>query len=492
MTRFLKIGLFVIITGTTFSYYLLQTSDSLTAPDTYTVKTVMEDAGGLLNNSAVEMAGVKVGRVSSIELQDGKALITMEISTDVPLYPDAQVEKRMESMLGSSVIQISSGTKQKERIKTGGYIRKTTSKTSMDKALGGAGEVTEEAIALLKDLRRLLNEQNGLDNLEVILEELRRTTETSGNLIEENLQLLSGTLRNLQRISQRYSTPSQPGYQDLETIRSSTARITQTLDQLLQESGAGQGDSLLGVKQSLKNLRESTERINAITRDLEEGKGTAGKLLKEEELYNQILEVSQDVNTLVGSISRLETQIGFQADYRILHSNVQSQLNLRLQPEDQNRFYSIGLSQVPRGHRVTTTTETTKTGSIKEDYVTEETVTSNAYLLNLLLGHQFGPVSLYGGLMENTGGLGMAYRPFEQLALSADIYEFGTPLPNLRTEGLIYPFFNPESENLFHWIYFSGGAEDVLNGAQRDYYLGLGVRYRDQNIKTLLPFVPAP
>ncbi len=370
MSRFLKIGLFVLLTGTSSSYYILQTADTLGGQKTYTVKTVMEDAGGLLPSSAVEMAGVKVGKIRSIELQDGNALITMEIASDISLYPDARVEKKMESMLGSSVLQINPGTKQQKKIDRGGYITKVSSKTSMDKALGGAGDTAAEATALLKDIRSLLNERGGMDNLAVILDEVRRTSESSSRLIEENLRLMEKTMTNLAAISERYGVPSQPGYEDLEAIRTSTARITERLDSLLQDSDGDMEASLSAVKESLVSLRRTMERVETISADLEEGKGTAGKLLQEEELYDQVLAVSRDVNDLVGSISRMETQINYHASYRLKRADIQQALALRLIPEDSSRYYSFGAAQVPNGNVTKTTTQTVTTGTKSENYTT--------------------------------------------------------------------------------------------------------------------------
>ena len=44
MNRFVKIGLFVLVTGAGSAFYVMQTADKIDAPDTYRLKAYIEDA----------------------------------------------------------------------------------------------------------------------------------------------------------------------------------------------------------------------------------------------------------------------------------------------------------------------------------------------------------------------------------------------------------------------------------------------------------------
>ncbi len=75
----------------------------------YTVHADFPTVGGLKSGSMVEIAGVPVGRVESIQLQNYQARVTMNISNNVRLQADAIVSIKTKGLIGEKFVQISPG-----------------------------------------------------------------------------------------------------------------------------------------------------------------------------------------------------------------------------------------------------------------------------------------------------------------------------------------------------------------------------------------------
>ncbi len=76
--------------------------------DTYKVRVEVDDAAGVVGKKqSVRMAGIDVGRIDAVELENGKAVVTLAIDGDrAPLYRDARLRLRPETPLNDFFINI--------------------------------------------------------------------------------------------------------------------------------------------------------------------------------------------------------------------------------------------------------------------------------------------------------------------------------------------------------------------------------------------------
>ncbi|MCL1818660.1 MAG: MlaD family protein, partial [Spirochaetaceae bacterium] len=241
MSRIFKIGLFVLITSVGTIFYMMRTADRLEASDTYTVEAYMDDASGILVDTNVRMAGVTVGKVRSIELARGRAKLLLEISTEVQLYEDARIEKKLDSMLGSSSLAIFPGVRESLPLGAGGVITRSTSADALSL-------IAEEATGLVRDLRKFLNEDGGLLTLQEILHSTRDAL--------ADLSVITGQIRGTSRGE---------GLAPLVMILRNTAGITEKLDLILENNNQNINDSLAGIRESIAKLNEALENITGIT-----------------------------------------------------------------------------------------------------------------------------------------------------------------------------------------------------------------------------------
>jgi len=87
----------------------------------YVVVADFPSVGGLKAGSAVEIAGVEIGRVDAITLSDYQARVTMSIRRDVQLQEDAIASIKTRGLIGEKFIKINPGGSEK-LIKPNGKI----------------------------------------------------------------------------------------------------------------------------------------------------------------------------------------------------------------------------------------------------------------------------------------------------------------------------------------------------------------------------------
>jgi phospholipid/cholesterol/gamma-HCH transport system substrate-binding protein len=72
----------------------------------YTIKADLKDAAGLQPGNEVRVAGVKVGRVTEIDLTADAARISMEVARDVRLPVETRVEVKLRTILGQKFVDL--------------------------------------------------------------------------------------------------------------------------------------------------------------------------------------------------------------------------------------------------------------------------------------------------------------------------------------------------------------------------------------------------
>ena len=226
------------------------------------------------------------------------------------------------------------------------------------------------------------------------------------------------------------------------------------------------------------------QHINAISGGIDRGQGTAGRLVRDDTLIDEVENVAGGVNDLVGPLTRLQTIVILRTEYNFIASSLRTYVGLRLQPRS-DTYLEFGLTDDPRG--LTTRTSTVYTSTNPNDphswRETQETTTSG-FRFTLLLARRIGPFTPRFGIIESTGGLGLdvdipVFHP-DQLELQADLFDFAADTyPRLRVT-MAFEFLRHA------WLL--GGIDDILNGPRTDYFLGAMLRFNDEDLKSILFF----
>lgn len=133
----LAVGLFVLIGMSSLVFLSLK----LGRLDTfggrkYILYAGFENAGGIKSGATVEIAGVEVGRVRSVDIdKDYRALISLSIEKDIKIQEDAIASIRTKGLIGEKYIEISPGGSE-NILPNGGTIKETEPAIDVEKIIG--------------------------------------------------------------------------------------------------------------------------------------------------------------------------------------------------------------------------------------------------------------------------------------------------------------------------------------------------------------------
>jgi len=107
------VGLFVLLGFVAIGYLALQAANlaAITVGDTYTLQARFDNVGGLKPRAPVRSAGVTVGRVTSITLDQHtfQGLVTMELETRYAFPRDTSAAILTAGLLGDQYVGLSPG-----------------------------------------------------------------------------------------------------------------------------------------------------------------------------------------------------------------------------------------------------------------------------------------------------------------------------------------------------------------------------------------------
>ena len=101
----------------------------------YTLYANFDNISGLKTGDQVELAGVPIGKVQSISLQDNRAHIAMRINNGVEIDTDAIAAIKTSGIIGDKYVSIALGPSE-HNLSNGGTIRQTQSAFVLEDAIG--------------------------------------------------------------------------------------------------------------------------------------------------------------------------------------------------------------------------------------------------------------------------------------------------------------------------------------------------------------------
>ena len=276
-----KVGIFVLLGLIALGYMTIKITKykKLLVMKGYEIYTVFDDVAGLKRNNSVLMAGVGIGRVKEISLENGKAKVTALIKPHIKIAKDAQVRIRGYGMVGTKYLEIVQG-KSEKFIEPGETLTNTTSVANVDAILNEIDDYLKTEKESLKEITENIKEASA--NLADISQDINRGKGSLGKFVKEDKL-----------------------YKDLEDLSDRIDNIVAKIER---------GEGTLGKLVNDEELYQKTERaiddLSDLMADIKAGKGTIGKLWKDESLYNQANDTINRVNNIVTKVERGEGTLG--------------------------------------------------------------------------------------------------------------------------------------------------------------------------------------
>lgn len=440
----------VVAVGTLIGVMSMQVSDSPTfLRRTQRAWFLLPDAAGLIKNSAVRSAGISVGSIKDIRLQDGKARVDIVVRSDVPLTTSAAVEIKSNGILGDKYVEIYPGSPTDPPLPDDSQILSIKNKGSLDSVIGQIGEITDS----LKDVAAILRESVSDDG----------TRKHVLGRILKNVETLTGDLADM-------TTANKDKVND---IIDRVADISETLDELIND----QSDKGLKKtwKRTMERIDSTMKNIDEIAGKVNRGEGTIGKLINDETTVEELNTAIQGVNGFLDTASRIQMGIDFHGDYLAEVGATKSYIGVRIVP-GLDRFYEIGIIDDPAGVVSKEKSQSTVNGGPETTEEVKKTY-YNKTKFTILYAKNFWDFTIKGGIIESAGGVGVDYNFFrERIRLSFEAYDFTRT--QLRLSARV---------KLTHGLYLTGGYSDMLDkiGA-RSGYVGAGLFLTNDDLKLLL------
>lgn len=413
----------------------------------------VDDASGLISNTAVKVAGVKVGIIKSISLDQGRAKIVILIHGGLDLTKSAKVEIVSNGILGDRYISIIGGDPTDEMLKSGDEIKNIIVSGSLGDVMG---EVSKVATALQEVASAIKSATvDGTDATPIgrIIVNIEKLTEDLAQITADNKDKVNNVIDGVEE-------------------------LTETLKIAFGEQGRDEFKQAWGnVTQSMGKLDRSLSNIEQVTGKMADGEGTIGRLLNDEETVNGINKAVDNLNRVLGGALSLRTTFDYHSEYMMDRSDIQSFVGLQIQP-GLDRYYYLGVVLDPLGVTKETSSRTSTTTTPPGTTVVTEKDNSNtnkdAIKFTALFAKNFYDFTFKGGLIQSSGGFGVDYHFYRQkVSLSAEMFDLDDP--NLR----MFATWRP-----YRGIYLVGGGDSILQREDRDFnpFVGGGLSITNDDI----------
>lgn len=434
-----KVGIFALITIAIIAYSTIKLgSRSVIAARGYEVTVVLDTAMGLRPKTPVELAGVQIGVVKDIDLVDSqRAKAILLIRGDVQLPADSKALVRTKGFLGEAYVQIIPGTPGLPLIERGQEI-----------PYGGYGGDINVLITQFNDIAA------DIKSVTSSLKEMVGKDETSPVWrIVNNLDKFTEVLAKNQ--------------ENFNSMSNDLAELAEALKDT--------------VHKSKENVEESLNRIASITRKVDEGKGTIGKLVNDDETVNKLNEAVDNLNDALGGLKRLEVEVGYHGEYLGRSEDVKNYVNLTLKPRPDKEFiFDFVSDPAPSPDRVRSTSTITAGGASTTVETDTQTTYANRFRISAQLAKKLYDFKLRGGIIESRGGVGLDYEK-GPVGLQFSAFDFNRPgseRPHLKLLGNL---------NLTKNFYLVSGVDDMISRQlSMDWFVGGGLRLVDEDVKSLL------
>ena len=132
----LTVGIFVLLGLACLAYLAINLGKMEIYGEGYQIFAVFDNVSGLKTGATVEVAGVPVGQVNSIQLTPMyQARVGLKLHQGVKIHDDAIASVRTKGIIGDKFVKLSPGSSEK-LLPVGGKIFNTESGIDLEEVIG--------------------------------------------------------------------------------------------------------------------------------------------------------------------------------------------------------------------------------------------------------------------------------------------------------------------------------------------------------------------
>ena len=428
--------------------------------------SLFDSVAGLDKNAPVTMAGVPIGKVEEMRLEDSKAKVVYRIQPGVRIPEGSYAAVKASGLLGDKYVEIVPG-KGPGFLSNEARIPQQEGTADLDALINRFGAVADDVKAVTASLRAALGSAEGEQSLKDIVAHFRAMAANLDLIVAENREAIKGTIANAEELT--------------ESLREEGPRLVATLNRIADrlERGDGTLGKLLADDAVYAKLDSALANIDAVTKNLEQGKGTLGKLINDDETYQKLNGALAGLGGTLSKIEQIRLTLDARNEYQFAEGDNKGYFGLHVTPRE-NKSYIVEVVDDPRGKVTKTSTTLTVNGvpsTIEELKIERKIKFSVEYF------RRFGDLGLRGGLMENSFGVGADYfLDTPGLQLSLDFWDFNSDDPlnkNVHAKATARLRF-------LKYLYVQGGYDNPFNRDLDTGFVGGGLTFDDDDLKYLI------
>ncbi|MBI3582072.1 MAG: MCE family protein [Nitrospinae bacterium] len=459
---------------------------------------------GVSEKSDVRMAGVKVGEVAKIALEDYKAKVYVNLYGDYKIPEDSVATIQGKGLLGEKFIELRAGNSRKY-LENGGKITRSIPPANIDDLVAKLSDSLDDIKKVTRSLGDSFGTEDGKEGLKSIIKNLSQFSEVVGGnkerlnaiidnvekatkvmqlMLAENRENLKGTMENFKAMSKSISEQAPELLANLDraaagiraVVDENRANLREGTANIKEAAGNLNGvltDNRENFKTAMDNLRKSSEKLDAvlasvrqITDKLEKGEGTVGKLIQDDEIYAGLNETLEGTKSLAKQAGVLKVSVGARDEFLGSSDHYtqgsRSYFSIGIRPRE-DKYYMLELSN-----------------DIRKPLVGGSRSTLSSLLYTFYIAKRYGNVTLRGGLMESSGGAAFDLHGWnDKLKLTVEAFNLGgydqfSTQPQLKVTGTFYPQ---------KYIYLYVGGDELLNQYYRTFFAGAGLMVDEDDFK---------
>mgnify|MGYP001548652657 CR=1 FL=1 len=321
-----KVGILILVALAILGGFIL-VMGGLSFEKTYAIYVDFDNPGGLQSGAPVKIAGVDVGKVDEMQFRGGEldpktgrrpmVRCKLQVKTKVrnTIHDDAEFYVTTQGVLGEQFLAIEPGSPGHPTLDPETTIPKGVGPPRFDLFVAKAYELLDMTVSglnnnkdLVKDIavntRDLLGGLNGaltdnrerinriMANLDSLTAEANTLTKDARTNYVDNPKMLT-TVDNIEKITTDLKNDSGPLLSDAKEAIANLNRASKVV---------GDKDGEAKLRKTLNDVSELASRANSIASDaqsivthIKRGEGTVGALVMDEELYDNLQEMTRDL-----------------------------------------------------------------------------------------------------------------------------------------------------------------------------------------------------
>lgn len=278
MSNEIKVGVLVFIALILITILVFGVGEIRVFEKGYRYHVVFNSASGLDKGTVVKKAGVRVGTVKDISFIDYKGVrmvdIIILVDEEEALREGDKIYVTMTGFLGDYYVRIVPGMLEEDKIEPGSVIE--------GEAVAGIDEA-------FTDLQVTMDKVNEI-------------------LDEETIKHLKSTIEHVDNVSTDLDYVLTESKDDIVIASDSLRRTSLRLEDMIIRNEANIDITLANAAKISDDAEITVENFRMISEKLNNGEGSAGLLLNDDTLYNEVTDTSVEAKELIRDVRENPTR----------------------------------------------------------------------------------------------------------------------------------------------------------------------------------------